>query len=113
MRFSSIRAKTISDSRSEDTIEISVSLESGASTSASVPQGKSKGKHGAVYLPPQRARESVEGKIASALRGARLEKCRREIDRALIALDGTKNKSRLGANAAPWRFNRCKPRRSR
>lgn len=98
MRFSSIRAKIIPDSRGNETIEVSVFSADKAVFSASVPQGASKGKREAVYLPARLACENIGGEIASVLCGREWNSAE-DIDRALIALDGTENKSRLGANA--------------
>ncbi len=107
--ISRIRGRQILDSRGNPTVEVDVWLESGALGRAAVPSGASTGEHEAVELrdgDPSaylgkgvlRAVASVNGEIADALRGLDAEG-QQELDRALIELDGTPNKSRLGANA--------------
>lgn len=105
--ISKIRARQILDSRGNPTIEVDV-LTGLWKGRAKVPSGASTGKHEALELRDknksfhgksvQRAIRNVEGEIFKKLRG---KDVRRQdlIDRALIRLDGTKNKSRLGANA--------------
>ncbi len=105
----SIRAREIIDSRGNPTVEVDVELACGATGRAAVPSGASTGEHEAWELrdkDPKRyggkgvltAVTHVHEKIAPALAGAdALDQVR--IDRTMIALDGTKNKSRLGANA--------------
>jgi enolase len=93
-----ISARTIPDSRGEATIEVTVRLQGGAEGAAEVPQGKSSGAHEAVYVPAEMAAKNVEGELADALRG--LDATDQEaIDRKVCEVDGTPNKSRLGANA--------------
>ncbi len=107
--ISRIRGRQILDSRGNPTVEVDVWLESGALGRAAVPSGASTGEHEAVELRDGdssaylgkgvlRAVASVNGEIADALRGLDGEG-QQELDRALIELDGTPNKSRLGANA--------------
>jgi enolase len=104
-----IRGREILDSRGNPTVEVDVRLTSGAFGRAAVPSGASTGAHEAVELrdgDPARfggkgvlkAVAAVEGEIADALRGQPAEE-QAAIDRAMIELDGTVNKSRLGANA--------------
>ncbi len=104
-----IRGREILDSRGNPTVEVDVRLISGAFGRAAVPSGASTGAHEAVELrdgDPARfggkgvlkAVAAVEGEIADALRGQPAEE-QAAIDRAMIELDGTVNKSRLGANA--------------
>ncbi len=104
-----IIGREILDSRGNPTVEVDVVLEDGAMGRAGVPSGASTGAHEAVELRDGdksrylgkgvlKAVEAVNGEIYDALRGMEAEDQRR-IDAALIALDGTKNKSRLGANA--------------
>ena len=104
-----IRAREILDSRGNPTVEVDVELESGALGRAAVPSGASTGAHEAVerrdgdktrYLGKGvlGAVDAVNGEIFDALSGLDAEDQRR-IDRLLIELDGTPNKSRLGANA--------------
>jgi enolase len=105
----SIRAREILDSRGNPTVEADVLLASGAFGRAAVPSGASTGEHEAVELRDgdkgrylgkgvRRAADNVNGEIAGALKGMdALDQT--GIDRAMIALDGTPNKGRLGANA--------------
>ena len=103
-----LRARQILDSRGNPTVEVDARLESGATGRAAVPSGASTGEHEAVELRDGsaafagkgvlRAVAHVEGEIAAELRG-RDAGDQTAIDRALIALDGTPNKARLGANA--------------
>ena len=109
MKIKSIKGREILDSRGNPTIEAEVLLESGVIGVASVPSGASTGEHEAIELrdgDPKRyggkgvlkAVENINEKIAPALIGmSALDQ--RTIDRKMIALDGSKNKSRLGANA--------------
>ena len=107
--ISSLTAQEILDSRGRPTIEVCCTLESGASACASVPSGASTGSAEALELrdgDPRRYRglgcqtavHNVNRPIASALAGVELAS-QQELDATLIALDGTPNKSRLGANA--------------
>ncbi len=104
-----ILAREILDSRGNPTVEVDVTLEDGAFGRAAVPSGASTGAHEAVerrdgdktrYLGKGvlGAVDAVNGEIFDALSGLDAEDQRR-IDRLLIELDGTPNKSRLGANA--------------
>src|SRR6185437_11806334 len=104
-----IRAREIIDSRGNPTIEVDVKLDGGALGRAAVPSGASTGVHEALELrdgDPRRfggkgvtrAVANVNGPIAAALRGADAA-AQRALDGRLIALDGTENKSKLGANA--------------
>jgi enolase len=103
-----IHARQILDSRGNPTIEVEVALGSGARGLAAVPSGASTGEFEAVELRDggdawagkgvSRAVENVNGEIAAALTGADASD-QGAIDRAMIELDGTPNKGRLGANA--------------
>ncbi len=104
-----ITAREILDSRGNPTIEVDVVLEDGSMGRAAVPSGASTGAHEAVekrdgakgrYLGKGvlQAVEAVNGEIYDALSGFDAEDQRR-LDDLLIELDGTANKSRLGANA--------------
>ncbi|MCZ6872932.1 MAG: phosphopyruvate hydratase [bacterium] len=108
-RIAQVEAREILDSRGNPTVEVEVSLESGARGWAAVPSGASTGEREAVELrddDPQRylgkgvkkAVHHVNGEIAQAVIGMRATE-QAAIDLALIQLDGTHNKSRLGANA--------------
>ena len=104
----SVHGRQILDSRGNPTVEVEVELRSGASGRAAVPSGASTGEleaterrdGGEAWLGKgvTGAVESVNGEIADAVRG-RDAFDQEGLDRALIALDGTPNKSRLGANA--------------
>ncbi|MFD1623247.1 phosphopyruvate hydratase [Azospirillum griseum] len=104
-----IHAREILDSRGNPTVEVDVSLESGAFGRAAVPSGASTGAHEAVELRDgdkgryggkgvQKAVEAVNGELYDALAGLDAAD-QRAIDLAMIEVDGTANKSRLGANA--------------
>ncbi len=104
-----IHAREILDSRGNPTVEAEVTLIGGATGRAAVPSGASTGEHEAVELrdgDPKRyggkgvlkAVDNVNGVIAPELKG-RDALDQGDIDRALINLDGTSTKSRLGANA--------------
>ncbi len=104
-----IHAREILDSRGTPTVEVDVDLESGAMGRAAVPSGASTGTHEAVELRDGDAKryggrgvlnavEFVNGEILDALSGLEADD-QVMIDRLMIDLDGTENKSRLGANA--------------
>jgi len=104
-----ITALEILDSRGNPTVEVEVVLESGATGRAAVPSGASTGAHEAAELRDgdksryggkgvRTAVANVEGEILEAIAGMDATD-QVVIDEALIALDGTANKSRLGANA--------------
>jgi enolase len=103
----SIHARQILDSRGNPTVEVEVSLAGGVTGRAAVPSGASTGEFEATELRDggeawggkgvSKAVESVNAEIAQALTGEKLDQ--EELDRRLIELDGTENKSRLGANA--------------
>jgi enolase len=104
-----VRAREILDSRGNPTIEVDVELASGAIGRAAIPSGASTGVFEAVELRDgdktcfggkgvQRAVAAVEGEIRSAVVGTDAAD-QRSLDERLIALDGTPNKARLGANA--------------
>jgi enolase len=104
-----IRARQILDSRGNPTVEVDVGVESGAVGTAAVPSGASTGQFEAVELRDGdagaylgkgvlRAVENVRGEIAQALLGMDPED-QAGVDSALVMLDGTDNKARLGANA--------------
>jgi enolase len=104
-----IKAREILDSRGNPTVEVDVTLESGATGRAAVPSGASTGVHEAVELRDgdkgryggkgvTKAVSSVNGEIYEAISGMEASD-QIKIDRTMIDLDGTANKSRLGANA--------------
>ncbi|MET0138295.1 MAG: phosphopyruvate hydratase [Sphingobium sp.] len=104
-----IHARQILDSRGNPTVEVDVVLEDGGFGRAAVPSGASTGAYEAVEIRDGdknvflgkgvlKAVAAVNGEIADEIIGLDAED-QQEIDAALIALDGTENKSRLGANA--------------
>ncbi|MFN0190815.1 MAG: phosphopyruvate hydratase [Aestuariivirga sp.] len=104
-----ITGREILDSRGNPTVEVDVTLEDGSTGRAAVPSGASTGAHEAVELRDgdkarylgrgvTKAVASVNGEIFDALAGMDAED-QIAIDRAMIDLDGTPNKARLGANA--------------
>ncbi|MCS6891608.1 MAG: phosphopyruvate hydratase [Rhodovarius sp.] len=108
-RIVQITAAEVLDSRGHPTVECEVVLDTGHRGHAMVPSGASTGAHEAVELRDgdparyggkgvRRAVAHIEGEIAAALSG-REATDQIGIDRAMLALDGTPNKSRLGANA--------------
>src|ERR1700742_3576865 len=103
-----VHARQILDSRGNPTVEVELSLRSGSWGRAAVPSGASTGEFEATELRDggsewmgkgvMRAVENVNGEIATAVRGQDASS-QAALDRVLIDLDGTPNKSRLGANA--------------
>src|SRR5476651_809672 len=104
-----IIGREILDSRGNPTVEVDVILEDGSLGRAAVPSGASTGAHEAVELRDgdkarylgkgvRKAVDAVNGEIFDALGGMEAE-AQAKIDETLIALDGTANKGRLGANA--------------
>jgi enolase len=103
-----VHGRQILDSRGNPTVEVELRLRSGASGRAAVPSGASTGEFEATELRDggtawqgkgvTRAVGNVNGEIAEAVRGLEAAD-QAALDGALIALDGTPNKSRLGANA--------------
>ena len=104
-----VHARQILDSRGNPTVEVDVTLEDGSMGRAAVPSGASTGAHEAVELRDgdksrwggkgvSKAVQAVNGAIAEAVVGMDAED-QAALDAELIALDGTENKSRLGANA--------------
>ena len=104
-----IHAREILDSRGNPTVEVDVLLEDGSFGRAAVPSGASTGAHEAVELRDgdkarylgkgvQKAVRAVNTEISDVLLGLDAED-QRDIDRAMLELDGTENKRRLGANA--------------
>ena len=104
-----IIGREILDSRGNPTVEVEVALEDGSRGRAAVPSGASTGAHEAVELRDgdnsryfgrgvRKAVDAVNGEIFDAVGDLEAE-AQAKIDETLIALDGTPNKSRLGANA--------------
>lgn len=103
-----VGAREILDSRGNPTVEVEIALDDGTLTRAAVPSGASTGEHEAVELRDggerylgkgvQKAVEGVLDEIAPAVIGLDAVE-QRTVDQALLDLDGTPDKSRLGANA--------------
>jgi len=104
-----IHGREILDSRGNPTVEVDVLLEDGSFGRAAVPSGASTGAHEAVELRDgdkarylgkgvTKAVDAVNGEIAERLLGLDAED-QRDVDMAMIELDGTENKARIGANA--------------
>ena len=107
-RIQRIASREVLDSRGQPTVEVDVILADGSCGRAAVPSGASTGSHEALELRDGATRyggkgvlkavEHVRGPIAKALKGADASK-QTALDARLLELDGTPNKSRLGANA--------------
>ena len=108
-KIQQVHAREILDSRGNPTVEAEVKLEGGAKGRAAVPSGASTGEHEAVELRDGdkkrflgkgvlKAVENVNGELADALGGMDAAG-QRALDQKMVELDGTENKSRLGANA--------------
>ncbi len=103
-----VHARQILDSRGNPTVEVELSVKSGAWGRAAVPSGASTGEFEATELRDggtawlgkgvSQAVENINGEISTAVRGMDAA-AQAALDRTLISLDGTPNKSRLGANA--------------
>ena len=109
MKINEIIAREILDSRGNPTIEVDVILDNGVLGRAAVPSGASTGENEALELRDGdkrryggkgtlRAVENVNAVIAPALVGRTVYR-QRDIDNIMLGLDGTSNKSNLGANA--------------
>jgi enolase 1/2/3 len=108
VKINRVHGREILDSRGNPTVEVEVTIDGGASGRAAVPSGASTGEREALELRDgeksrylgkgvRKAVENVNGEIAKAIVGRDLDQ--RGLDDAMIALDGTATKSRLGANA--------------
>ena len=108
MTIDSIRGREILDSRGNPTVEVDLTLASGATGRAAVPSGASTGEREALELRDGdksrylgkgvlKAVSHVNGELSRALLGKEFDQ--RSLDKRIIALDGTPTKSRLGANA--------------
>ena len=108
MKILEIKGREILDSRGNPTVEVDVILDGGARGRAAVPSGASTGEREALELRDgeatryggkgvSKAVSHVNGEIAKALRGRELSQ--RELDQAMVRLDGSAAKGRLGANA--------------
>jgi enolase len=107
--ITAVKARQILDSRGNPTVEVDVITDAGVIGRAAVPSGASTGAHEAVELRDadkgrymgkgvMKAIQNVNTAIAEAITGMPVHR-QEEIDRAMIALDGTENKANLGANA--------------
>ena len=106
--ISKIKGREILDSRGNPTVEVTIILSDGATGTAAVPSGASTGKYEAVELRDGGSRfnglgvrnavNNINSEVAKVLTGTQADN-QETIDRKLIDLDGTENKSRLGANA--------------
>lgn len=108
-KIKNVKAREIIDSRGFPTVEVEVELDSGTVARAAVPSGASTGAHEACELRDgdshrflgkgvQRAVQNVKTKIFESVKGMDVQNGD-QIDRVMIDLDGTKNKTSLGANA--------------
>jgi len=108
LKIASVHGREILDSRGNPTVEVELTLASGASGRAAVPSGASTGEREALELRDGdrkrylgkgvlKAVANVNGEIAKAVTGGELDQ--QSLDRKMIELDGTPTKSRLGANA--------------
>src|SRR6476659_7653165 len=108
MKIAAVHGREILDSRGNPTVEVDVTLEGGSFGRAAVPSGASTGVREALELRDgdktrysgkgvRKAVANVNGEIAKALVGQSLDQ--RALDTAMIGLDGTPTKARLGANA--------------
>src|SRR3954462_12724880 len=108
MKIAKVQGREILDSRGNPTVEVDVALADGASGRAAVPSGASTGEREALELRDgdksryggkgvRKAVANVNREIAPAIVGRDLDQ--RGLDDAMIALDGTPTKARLGANA--------------
>jgi enolase len=108
MKIIDVHGREILDSRGNPTVEVEVTLDGGAKGRAGVPSGASTGEREALELRDndksryggkgvRKAVANINGEIAAAVKGKDL--AQRQLDEAMIALDGTATKSRLGANA--------------
>jgi enolase len=108
LKIKKVHAREILDSRGNPTVEVDVTLDGGALGRAAVPSGASTGEREALELRDgdmsryggkgvRKAVANVNGEVANAISGREYDQ--RGLDAAMIALDGTPTKSRLGANA--------------
>ena len=108
MKISQLHAREVLDSRGNPTVEVDVRLADGAFGRAAVPSGASTGEREALELRDgdksryggkgvRKAVANVNGEIATAILDRNFDQ--RSLDQAMIGLDGTPTKSRLGANA--------------
>lgn len=107
MKIKAVKAREILDSRGFPTVQADVILQDGTAGSAAVPSGASTGSHEALELRDNDTRYNGKGVLKAVKNVSKIEKVLkgkdaddiRALDQIMIDLDGTKNKSRLGANA--------------
>ena len=107
MKIKAVKAREILDSRGFPTVQADIVLQDGAAGSAAVPSGASTGSHEALELRDNDSRYNGKGVLKAVKNISKIEKILkgkdvndiRALDQAMLDLDGTKNKSRLGANA--------------
>lgn len=107
MKIKAVKAREILDSRGFPTVQADIVLQDGTAGSAAVPSGASTGSHEALELRDNDARYNGKGVLKAVKNISKIEKNLkgkdvndiRALDQAMLDLDGTKNKSRLGANA--------------
>ncbi len=97
-KIASIRAYPISDSRGDQTVEVEIELDNGYKTRASVPSGVAQGNAEVHLVDVSVAVRNIQEDIATKLVGMEADD-QMAIDKAMIDLDGTSDKSRLGANS--------------
>lgn len=97
-KISAFNSGKILDSRGEWTVKVEVFLDNGLGASASVPQGKSVGANEAVSVSAEKALENIEKELFPVLKGMNPED-QEAIDMKMIEVDGSPNKSRIGANS--------------
>ncbi|MBD3282157.1 MAG: hypothetical protein GF387_00925 [Candidatus Portnoybacteria bacterium] len=96
MKIKNIEAIKILDSRGEETVKIKIESSQGTA-SACVPQGKSTGSHEVKITSPEKAQEIIDKEIMSKIKDKEIN-TQEEIDKALLEIDHTKDKSMLGGN---------------
>ncbi len=107
MKIKAVKAREILDSRGFPTVQADIVLQDGTAGSAAVPSGASTGSHEALELRDNDSRYNGKGVLKAVKNVSKIEKVLkgkdaddiRALDQIMIALDGTNNKSRLGANA--------------
>ena len=107
MKIKAVKAREILDSRGFPTVQADIVLQDGTAGSAAVPSGASTGSHEALELRDNDTRYNGKGVLKAVKNISKIEKILkgkdvndiRALDQAMLDLDGTKNKSRLGANA--------------
>lgn len=97
-KITDINARQILDSREKPTLEVEVITDDGVMATDSVPSGTSTGSFEAVAIIPEIAVKNINNIIKPKIVGMEVEN-QQEIDQTMISLDGTKDKSKLGANA--------------